>query len=193
MKRRFFRYYRSVRLKFLKRWYLFLAHPFVMRHFGNVLTRPKRIASLAFSSCLILLMVFTLVLPAAQVKAQTLTLGANDLLNGTMQYGTLQLGNQNTQLSLQQGAVGAWDTATSDGIQTLPELIRGTSWMAYGPNNVIYHITASNGQCSFRSYDTELQQWNILKSVPVGCASGTKIIGDGSKYIYYLPGGSSSV
>lgn len=138
-------------------------------------------------------MVLSLVFPAVEVKAQTRAIGSDDLLGGSMQYGTLQLGNQNTQLALQQGTVGSWDSTTNDGIQTLPELTRGTSSMTYGPSNVLYHVSATNGQCTFRSYDTELQKWNVLKSVPVGCGSGTKIVSDKTQYVYYMAGGSTSV
>ncbi|MFZ2544374.1 MAG: fibronectin type III domain-containing protein [Candidatus Saccharimonadales bacterium] len=133
------------------------------------------------------------VLASFQASAQTKTLGASDILEGTMQYGTTQLTNQNTRLSLQQGVVGSWDSSTIDGIQPLETVSRGTPSFARGPNDTIYHIQSSDGQCFFRSYDTQLQKWNILKSVPVGCGSGTKIVGDGTKYIYYLPGGSTSL
>lgn len=145
------------------------------------------------SVTLAFLMLLSLVLPTAQVSAQIKLLSSDDLLNGTRQYGTTQLTNQNTQLSLQQGYVGSWDSSTVDGMQPPQTFIRGVTTFVYGPNDVLYYLTNANGQCYFRSYDIEIQQWNILKSTPVGCGSGSRIVGDGGQYIYYFAGNSTGV
>lgn len=170
-----------------------LSHPFWAKHFGHLRRRTKRAVSLAVTSMLIVLMLFSLVFQAAQVQAQTHSLGSKDLLDGTMQYGTTQLTNQNTQLSLQQGYVGSWDNSTIDGIQPVQTYTRGTGTLAYGPNNILYSLSNMGGQCYFRSYDIEMQQWNILKSVPIACGAGSHIVSDGTQYIYYFAGDSTSV
>lgn len=138
-------------------------------------------------------MILTLVLPAAQVRAQTRSLGATDLLNGSMQYGSLQLTNQNTQLSLQQGLVGSWDSSMVDGMQPGQNFVRGITSYAYGPNDRVYSINATSGQCFFKAYDVEQQQWNTLKTIPVSCGAGTHIVSDGSQYIYCILGGSTGL
>jgi hypothetical protein len=192
MKEKISRRFQVLRFKFLKLVYKAAGQPLVRRLAQRIHSRSQRALVLGASGLVIIMVLFSAVFPDSRAAAQTLNLGANDMRSGTAQYGGIQLAQAGTQLQLQKGAVGSWDASTADGMQNNTNYVRGVTSLAYGPNDMLYYLSASNDQCYFKSYDTELQAWNILKSVPVGCGAGSKIIADGGKYIYYLAGGATN-
>mgnify|MGYP002401972929 CR=1 FL=1 len=186
------RHYRRYHFKLLKCWYSLTAIPAIATIGGVIKNHPRTVKSLA--AVFVIVAVIMAVTGAFLMQAQAVnrTVTSDDLLNGSMKFGTLKLTNEGNSLSLQDGVVGSWDESTIDGVQPLQTFSHGTPSMAYGPNEKMYHLTTFNGQCYFRSFDIERQEWATLKSVPAGCSTGAKIIGDGQRYIYYVPGGSTS-
>lgn len=185
------RLYRLMSFKLLKLWYRTTAVGPMPRIVGALAPYRWRIMRLSGALAAAVVVGLIFILSTGNVKAQTSTLTANDFINGTMQYGTTMLTNAGSTLSLQQGVVGSWDQSTIDGLQPRDNFDRGTMSLAYGPGNLVYELSNSESNCYFKSYDTELQQWNTLKSVPQGCGPGSNIVSDGSQYIFYFPGNST--
>jgi Purple acid Phosphatase, N-terminal domain len=173
-------------------YYTFAGGKVVSKVLAILHTRARRAGATVGIFVIAFVMLLSFVFNSIPISAQTRALSSEDIQSGTSEYGEIDIRQSGTQLALQRGSVGKWDPATSSRLQNIPHLTRTTVSMAYGPNNMLYHLSGFSGECYFHAYDTERHVWDTtLKSVPVGCGSGAQIVSDKESYVYYLPGNSS--
>ena len=182
---------RLLHLKLKKYWYTYNFHIWIARLKHITLgDRKRKVISIIAGAFVIVASVYT----ASQSNVQALQklLDANDFMLGTTQYGEVQLSSDRKTLSLQPGSVGSWDQSTTTNLQLLPSQVYGSTAMDYGPNNSIYYVSNFGNTCTFTRYDVERRDWLPLESVPIGCASGTNLVYNGTDAFYYMPGGNSA-
>lgn len=153
---------------------------------------PKyvRVAAAAIVAAAIIGSIWLLALSNA--SAQTVTFTKDDYLSGDSKFSDIQIGANGTNVQLQKGVAGTWNSDTASGLQNMPSLQNGVSNLVNGPNNTMYLLTSMGLNCHFNKYDLERQTWMPLNTPPITCGAGTLFVYDGASSMYYAPGGSTN-
>lgn len=120
---------------------------------------------------------------------RTLAINRTDLLEGTTDYGEVNMSNNGQALQLQAGLVGRWDPSANPAVQNVPALVDGVVNVEYGPNGRVFMMSPFDRQCTFSYYEPSTERWQRLRTPPATCGNGTILRYDGDSSMYFLPGG----